>query len=94
MISSNHHIILSSHQNPLKELDQTYRLMPKPTGGFLTVKPLEYVEESEYGVFPSNPSMQWIGVVQNISQTLDVGAEEIEAQREDLYRIVRGSEKV
>jgi len=26
--------------------------MPRPTGGFLTVKPLEYVEEAEYGVFP------------------------------------------
>ena len=67
--------------------------MPKPTGGFLTVKPLEYVEESEYGVFPANPSMQWVGVVQSISQTFDQGAEEIEAQREDLYKVVRGSEK-
>jgi len=67
--------------------------MPRPTGGFLTVKPLEYVEEAEYGVFPANPIMQWVGVVQSVSQTLDAGAEEVEAQREDLYKVIRGSEK-
>jgi len=58
--------------------------MPRPTGGFLTAKPLEYVEEAEYGVFPTNPTMQWIGVVQSVSQTLDAGAEVLTSRAEGL----------
>jgi len=58
--------------------------MPRPTGGFLTAKPLRYVEEAEYGVFQTNPTMQWIGVVQSVSQTLDAGAEDLKSRVEDL----------
>ncbi|MEM3891733.1 MAG: phage tail tube protein [Nitrososphaerales archaeon] len=67
--------------------------MPTPTGGFRTVKPLEYVEEVDYGVFPTNPTMQWVGVVQNPVETRDIGLEEVETQREDIYRLIGGSEK-
>lgn len=37
-----------------------------PTTSQLMLRPLEYVEESSFGVFPTNPAMQWIGVGQEI----------------------------
>ncbi|MFN3621257.1 MAG: phage tail tube protein, partial [Nitrososphaerales archaeon] len=38
-------------------------------------------------------SMQWVGVVQNPVEARDLGLEEVEAQREDIYRMIGTSEK-
>jgi len=38
--------------------------MPDPTGGWLVVKHPQYVEETTYGVAPTNPAWLWTGVVE------------------------------
>ena len=59
-------------------------LMPRPNGCFLTVKPLRYVEEAGYGVFPTNPTILWVGVVRSIFQSLDASAEDLKSRVEGL----------
>jgi hypothetical protein len=49
-----------------------------PTLGLLVADTIQYVEEglnlANFGVFPTNPAMQWIGADMNYSDSADVGS--------------------
>ncbi len=64
-----------------------------PSGGWFVVKNPQYVEESTYGTFPSNPAMNWVGAVDNFDPKADMQSIMVpQVGTEDLKYILRGTE--
>jgi hypothetical protein len=64
-----------------------------PSGGWFVVKNPQYVEEATYGTFPSNPTMSWIGAVDNFDPKADMQSIMIpQVGAEDLKYILKGAE--
>src|SRR6266702_5075425 len=64
-----------------------------PSGGWFVVKNPQYVEEATYGTFPTNPTMNWIGAVDNFDLKADVQSIMVpQVGTEDLKYILRGAE--
>src|SRR6266702_1278538 len=64
-----------------------------PSGGWFVVKNPQYVEEATYGTFPTNPTMSWIGAVDNFDPK--AGMQSIRGPQvgaEDLKYILKGAE--
>jgi len=67
--------------------------MPDPTGGWLVLKNPQYVEESTYGTFPTNPTMLWIGAVDDCRPRADMQSIMVpQVGSEDLKYILKGAE--
>jgi Phage tail tube protein len=49
-------------------------MVNSPSLGLLAVHSAEYVEEASYGVFPTNPTMSWIGTDMEYSDSADMGS--------------------
>src|SRR6266568_10865 len=64
-----------------------------PSGGWFVVKNPQYVEEATYGTFPTNPTMSWIGAVDNFDPKADMQSIMVpQVEAEDLKYIVKGAE--
>jgi len=64
-----------------------------PSGGWFVVKNPQYVEETTYGTFPSNPAMNWIGGVDNFDPKADMQSIMVpQVGTEDLKYILKGAE--
>jgi hypothetical protein len=64
-----------------------------PSGGWLVVKNPQYVEEAAYGTFPTNPTMNWIGAVDNFDPKADMQSIMVpQVGTEDLKYILKGAE--
>ncbi len=64
-----------------------------PSGGWFVVKNPQYVEEATYGTFPTNPTMSWIGAVDNFDPKADMQSIMVpQVGAEDLKYIVKGAE--
>ena len=64
-----------------------------PTGGWFVVKNPQYVEETTYGTFPTNPAMNWIGAVDNFEPKADMQSIMVpQVGTEDLKYILKGAE--
>src|SRR6266700_1877148 len=64
-----------------------------PSGGWFVVKNPQYVEETTYGTFPINPTMSWIGAVDNFDPKADMQSIMVpQVGAEDLKYIVKGAE--
>jgi hypothetical protein len=64
-----------------------------PSGGWFVVKNPQYVEETTYGTFPTNPAMNWIGVVDNFDPKADMQSIMVpQVGTEDLKYILKGAE--
>ncbi len=64
-----------------------------PSGGWFVVKNPQYVEEATYGTFPTNPTMSWIGAVDNFDPKADMQSIMVpQVGAEDLKYILKGAE--
>jgi hypothetical protein len=64
-----------------------------PSGGWFVVKNPQYVEEATYGTFPINPTMNWIGAVDNFDPKADMQSIMVpQVGTEDLRYILKGAE--
>jgi len=64
-----------------------------PSGGWFVVKNPQYVEETMYGTFPTNPAMNWIGAVDNFDPKADMQSIMVpQVGTEDLKYILKGAE--
>ena len=64
-----------------------------PSGGWFVVKNPQYVEETMYGTFPTNPAMNWIGAVDNFEPKADMQSIMVpQVGTEDLKYILKGAE--
>jgi hypothetical protein len=64
-----------------------------PSGGWFVVKNPQYVEEATYGTFPTNPTMNWIGAVDNFEPKADMQSIMTpQVGTEDLKYILKGAE--
>jgi hypothetical protein len=64
-----------------------------PSGGWFVVKNPQYVEETTYGTFPTNPAMNWIGAVDNFDPKADMQSIMVpQVGTEDLRYILKGAE--
>ncbi len=64
-----------------------------PSGGWFVVKNPQYVEETTYGTFPTNPAMNWIGAVDNFDPKADMQSIMVpQVGTEDLKYILKGAE--
>src|SRR2546428_8852974 len=64
-----------------------------PSGGWFVVKNPQYVEEATYGTFPTNPTMNWIGAVDNFDPKADMQSIMVpQVGTEDLRYILKGAE--
>ncbi len=64
-----------------------------PSGGWFVVKNPQYVEETTYGTFPTNPTMNWIGAVDNFDPKADMQSIMIpQVGTEDIKYILKGAE--
>jgi hypothetical protein len=64
-----------------------------PSGGWFVVKNPQYVEELTYGTFPTNPTMNWIGAVDNFDPKADMQSIMVpQVGTEDLKYILKGAE--
>ena len=67
--------------------------MSIPSGGWLTQKELQYIEEASFGAMPTSPSYEWIGVVDNWDPRSDIGAVQVRGLgSEDYYAQLKGQE--
>src|SRR3989441_9483896 len=64
-----------------------------PSGGWFVVKNPQYVEEATYGALPTNPTMNWIGAVDNFDPKADMQSIMVpQVGTEDLRYILKGAE--
>ncbi len=64
-----------------------------PTLGLKVVNTIQYVEESTYGTFPTNPIMNWIGVDMQYTDSADMGMIKIRnLGSEDLKYVMTGAQ--
>jgi len=64
-----------------------------PSGGWFVVKNPQYVEEATYGALPTNPTMNWIGAVDNFDPKADMQSIMVpQVGTEDLKYILKGAE--
>jgi hypothetical protein len=64
-----------------------------PSGGWFVVKNPQFVEEATYGIFPTNPAMNWIGAVDNFDLKADMQSIMFpQVGTEDLKYILKGAE--
>ncbi len=64
-----------------------------PSGGWSVLKNPQWVEESVYGAFPTNPTMNWIGAIDNFDPKADMQSIMIpQVGTEDLKYILKGAE--
>src|SRR5438445_6801954 len=64
-----------------------------PSGGWFVVKNPQYVEETTYGTFPTNPAMNWIGAVDNFDPKVDMQSIMVpQVGTEDLRYILKAAE--
>ncbi len=67
--------------------------MVDPIGGWLVLKNPQYAEEATYGTFPTNPAMNWIGVVSSCGPTADMQSILVpQVGSEDLKYVLKGAE--
>ncbi len=65
----------------------------QPIGGWLVLKNPQFAEESSYGVFPTNPAMSWIGVVNSCVPKADMQSIMVpQVGAEDLKYVIKGAE--
>jgi|SRR5579875_609354 len=65
-----------------------------PTLGLKVVQTAQYVEESTFGAFPSNPTMNWIGTDMQYSDSVDMGSFKYRnLGSEDLKGVEGGAQK-
>jgi hypothetical protein len=68
-------------------------MVNSPSLGLLAAHSAEYVEEVSYGVFPTNPTMKWIGTDLEYSDTADMGSILVRnIGKEDLTTVTLGSQ--
>lgn len=64
-----------------------------PTLGLLVAETAQYVEESTFGTFPTNPTMSWIGTDMQYSDDADMGSIQIRnLGSEDLQSVLKGAD--
>ncbi len=64
-----------------------------PTLGLKVVNTIQYVEESTSGTFPTNPTMNWIGVDMQYSDSADMGSIKVRnLGSEDLKYVMKGAD--
>ena len=64
-----------------------------PTLGLKIAKTAEFVEETTFGTFPTNPTMEWIGTNLQYSHSADMGSISIRnLGSEDLKTVVKGAD--
>jgi hypothetical protein len=64
-----------------------------PSGGWSVLKNPQWVEESVYGTFPTNPAMNWIGAVDSFDPKADMQSIMVpQVGTEDLKYILKGAE--
>ncbi len=68
--------------------------MPDPVGGWGVVKLPQYVEESSYATFPTNPAMNWIAPIASADLKADMQSVMLpQLGSEDLKYIIKGAEQ-
>lgn len=67
--------------------------MSAPSGGWFVTRHPEYVEESTFGVFPTNPDLSWIGPSESWDPRSDIPPYEVRyLGSEDPHSLLRGIE--